>query len=295
MTAAGVFYPAGADSAEERLAYYASTFPVVEVDATYYALPAERTAKLWVGADAARLHVRHQGARADDRPGDRDEAAAEGHPRGAARASSQAKTPDLRRRTSRTSSTTRSGGRSATALEPLDETRPARLDPAPVPEAGSSRRSENRALIEDAAERLEGLEGRGRVPQRLVAQREERASGRSASWRSGTIPFVMVDEPQGFKSSVPAEVSVDVAGPRDRPVPRPQRRDLGEEGHHARPSASATSTRRTSCRSGCRGIREVAAQAKETHVLFNNCYANYGTTNAREIAALLLDLEAGAA
>ena len=42
-------------------------------------------------------------------------------------------------------------------------------------------------------------------------------------------------------------------------------------------------------------LREVAAQANETHALFNNCYANYGTTNAREIAALLLDLEAGAA
>src|SRR5262245_20157851 len=47
MTAAGVFYPAGADNAEQRLAYYASSFPVVEVDATYYALPAERTAQLW--------------------------------------------------------------------------------------------------------------------------------------------------------------------------------------------------------------------------------------------------------
>ena len=48
MTASGVFYPVGADSAEQRLQYYASTFPVVEVDATYYALPAERTAQLWV-------------------------------------------------------------------------------------------------------------------------------------------------------------------------------------------------------------------------------------------------------
>src|SRR5690348_7029278 len=47
MTAAGVFYPTGADNAEERLVYYASSFPVVEVDATYYALPAERTAQLW--------------------------------------------------------------------------------------------------------------------------------------------------------------------------------------------------------------------------------------------------------
>src|SRR3954463_8356168 len=48
MTAAGVFYPDGADSAEDRLQYYASRFPVVEVDATYYALPARRTAELWV-------------------------------------------------------------------------------------------------------------------------------------------------------------------------------------------------------------------------------------------------------
>ena len=47
MTASGVFYPAGSDNAEQRLAYYASTFPVVEVDATYYALPAERTSQLW--------------------------------------------------------------------------------------------------------------------------------------------------------------------------------------------------------------------------------------------------------
>ena len=48
MTAAGVFYPQGADSAEERLQYYASRFPLVEVDATYYSLPARRTAELWV-------------------------------------------------------------------------------------------------------------------------------------------------------------------------------------------------------------------------------------------------------
>ena len=48
MTAAGVFYPHGADTAEERLGYYASRFPLVEVDATYYSLPARRTAELWV-------------------------------------------------------------------------------------------------------------------------------------------------------------------------------------------------------------------------------------------------------
>ena len=43
-----MFYPSDADTAEERLAYYASRFPVVEVDATYYALPSRRLSELWV-------------------------------------------------------------------------------------------------------------------------------------------------------------------------------------------------------------------------------------------------------
>jgi uncharacterized protein YecE (DUF72 family) len=41
------WYPAEADSAEARLAHYASRFPVVEVDSTYYSLPSERNATLW--------------------------------------------------------------------------------------------------------------------------------------------------------------------------------------------------------------------------------------------------------
>jgi hypothetical protein len=47
MTRGGVFYPRGASSAEERLRYYASQFPVVEVDSTYYSLPERSTAMLW--------------------------------------------------------------------------------------------------------------------------------------------------------------------------------------------------------------------------------------------------------
>jgi uncharacterized protein YecE (DUF72 family) len=47
MTAEGVFYPRDADTPEERLRYYSSLYPLVEVDATYYALPAERVAAAW--------------------------------------------------------------------------------------------------------------------------------------------------------------------------------------------------------------------------------------------------------
>lgn len=41
------WYPPEADTPEKRLRYYASRFPLVEVDSTYYGLPAERTAALW--------------------------------------------------------------------------------------------------------------------------------------------------------------------------------------------------------------------------------------------------------
>ncbi|MFI6587102.1 DUF72 domain-containing protein [Embleya sp. NPDC050493] len=41
------WYPAGCTSAEARLRYYASRFSLVEVDSTYYHLPSERNARLW--------------------------------------------------------------------------------------------------------------------------------------------------------------------------------------------------------------------------------------------------------
>ena len=43
-----VFYPDEKMTAEERLAFYAARFSIVEVDATYYAPPAEKTSGLWV-------------------------------------------------------------------------------------------------------------------------------------------------------------------------------------------------------------------------------------------------------
>ena len=45
---AGTFYPGNTRTAADRLAHYSSQFPIVEVDATYYALPSERNAHLWV-------------------------------------------------------------------------------------------------------------------------------------------------------------------------------------------------------------------------------------------------------
>jgi len=34
-------------------------------------------------------------------------------------------------------------------------------------------------------------------------------------------------------------------------------------------------------------VRALAGDAKETHVLFNNCYHDYAQTNVQQLAALL--------
>ena len=43
-----MYYPQSAKVAEARLRFYASEFPLVEVDSTYYGLPSERNSKPWV-------------------------------------------------------------------------------------------------------------------------------------------------------------------------------------------------------------------------------------------------------
>ena len=43
---------------------------------------------------------------------------------------------------------------------------------------------------------------------------------------------------------------------------------------------------------GAAGCETPGRQTRDLHVLMNNCYANYGATNARELARILGDLRA---
>jgi uncharacterized protein YecE (DUF72 family) len=47
LVKSGKFYPKGCSSSEARLRFYASRFPIVEVNSSYYALPEPATAQLW--------------------------------------------------------------------------------------------------------------------------------------------------------------------------------------------------------------------------------------------------------
>ena len=44
---AKTFYPRGCNTAEKRLRYYASQFPIVEVDSSFYAMPTAQNSALW--------------------------------------------------------------------------------------------------------------------------------------------------------------------------------------------------------------------------------------------------------
>ena len=48
LVESGRFYPPEAKNAEARLRYYASRFPLVEVDSTYYGLPRDEMVRAWV-------------------------------------------------------------------------------------------------------------------------------------------------------------------------------------------------------------------------------------------------------
>jgi uncharacterized protein YecE (DUF72 family) len=286
MTAAGVFYPVGADSAEERLHYYASTFPVVEVDATYYALPAERTAQLWVDRTPpdftfdikAHALMTGQGTETKRLPkAIRDELPED--LRTKARIYAKDLPDELH---DLVWSMFRDG------LGPLADRGQLGSILLQYPKWVFPS-SENRALIEEAVVRLAGWTCA--VEFRNGSWLNEKNAERTIRFLADRgIPFVMVDEPQGFKSSVPPDIVVTSS---ELALVRFHGRNA--ETWEKKGITPAERFRylysRDELSEWVPRVREVAKEAKEVHLMFNNCYANYGTTNAREIAALLADLE----
>ena len=266
MTAGGVFYPAGADTAEERLQYYAAQFPVVEVDATYYALPALRTSELWVERTPPdfifniKAHALMTGQPTETKR--LPKAIRDTLPE-AVRAKPRIYAKDI-------------------PAEPLDAVWAAFRD-------GLAPLVESRAAIEEAAERL--APWRCAVEFRNGSWLNEKNAERTLRFLSDhDLAFVMVDEPQGFKSSVPPTIAVTSP---DLAIVRFHGRNA--DTWEARGISPAERFRylydRDELSTWVPRVREAATKARETFVLMNNCFSNYATTNAREIAALLNDLQ----
>jgi uncharacterized protein YecE (DUF72 family) len=288
MTATGVFYPDGTDTAEERLGYYASRFPLVEVDATYYALPTARTAELWVARTPPdftfdiKAHALMTGQPTETRRLPKELRAAlpddlAAKPRIYARDLPE----DLR-------------GLVWTwfieGLEPLREAGQLGSVLLQFPRWFFTS-SENRDAIEEATGRLRDAGLVGAVEFRSASWFNDKNIERTLRFLGDRgIPLVIVDGPQGFKSSVPPIVA----------APSPELAIVRFHGRRAATwEAKGVETverfrylyDREELADWAPRVREIASRAKDTHVLFNNCYANYGATNALELARLLLDLE----
>jgi uncharacterized protein YecE (DUF72 family) len=288
MTASGVFYPSGADSAEERLQYYASRFPLVEVDATYYSLPARRTAELWVERTPPdftfdiKAHALMTGQPTETKrlPKDLREALP---PEAAAKTRIYAKDlPDALK--------DEVWSWFADGLEPLAEAGQLGSILLQYPRWFFTS-SENRDTIEDAVARLRRAGMTPAVEFRNATWFNDRNVERTLAFLGDRhIPLVMVDGPQGFKSSVPPIVAA--TSPELAVIRFHGRR---AETWEARNIKTVERFRylydEEELEEWVPRVREAAGQARQTHVLFNNCYANYGATNALQLAELLRDLD----
>jgi uncharacterized protein YecE (DUF72 family) len=285
MTASGVFYPPGMKTAEDRLRFYASQFSMVEVDATYYVLPNKRTAETWV----------------DRTPKDfvfdiKAHALMTGQPTEVSRLPKAIK--------------------EELPSELSEKKRIYRKDmPGDLLDA----------LYRQFREALEPLIGAGKLgaifvqfpkwvfpsneARELILETRQRldlpiaVEFRHGSWfneknaertikflQDNKIPYVAVDEPQGFKSSVPPvvfetneELAVFRFHGRNKEnwekkdiAPSERFRYLYDEDELADWTPK---------------IASLAKSTKQTHVVYNNCFSNYGTTNAREAARLLADMQ----
>jgi probable DNA metabolism protein len=283
LTAPGVFYPPGTVTAEDRLRYYAGQFSVVEVDATYYALPTRGMAAAWAartppnfvfdvkahglmtghGADLRRLPdwLRRELPR---------QLAAAGRVYG--RDLPPELTDEVWRRFLAALDPLRSAGKLGGILLQYPRWF--------VPSAASA------ARLADARERLGDDIGA------VEFRHRDWLSGRMAARTLGLLErlglaHVMVDGPQGMVSSVPQVVAV--THPRLAVFRLHGRRKATWEARND----PATERYRylydeDELAEHLRRIVELSREKVEAlHVIFNNCHGNYAVTNAAEMKFLI--------
>jgi uncharacterized protein YecE (DUF72 family) len=267
------WYPDDATTPEQRLAYYAGRFPLVEVDATYYSPPAERTAELWAERTPPGFLFNIKAF-----------SLLTGHP---TRVASLYK--DLRPETDKRNiypgdlppdAYEQVWERFLSALGPLVEAKKLGVVLFQFPPWFTIRRS-NKEYIKEVANRCSPL----RVAVEL----------RHASWFDGQnqaetldflrrhhLPYVSVDMPQGHTSSIPPVL----AATSDLAVVR-------FHGHSDKWTSKDIYEKfgyrysQRELKDWAPKLTKLAAEVGEVHVLMNNCYSDYAQTNAQTLLDLL--------
>jgi uncharacterized protein YecE (DUF72 family) len=272
---------------EARLRHYASCFPLVEVDSTYYALPTRRVAELWAERtpDGFVFDVKAH-------------ALLTGHPvepRRLPRALRELLPPSLAGANRVAGGEVPEAVRDAAwthfvdALQPLAaagklgaillqwprDFRPTRAAAATLAEARARVAALDAAGVVGAVElrHRDWFDGRLRGRTLALLERLE-------------LAHVVVDAPPGFASSVPWVPAV--THPRLAVVRLHGRRTETWE----RPVAVVSERYRyryteAELAALVPDIDDVARRTQGVHVVFNNCHGDYGTRNAAEMAELL--------
>jgi len=280
LLACGRFYPRSVRTAQARLQFYASRFPIVEVDSSYYRLPCARTAYLWAQrtppgfvfhVKAFRLFTGHK-APVDALPAD---IASELSP--GARMVDYASMPgELRDEL---------WSRFLQALEPLRQSgqlAAVHFQYAPVVHNDAA----GRALVAECAERMQ---------EQVLAAEFRHRSWLDAAGSPGTLALLrelgaahtVVDGPDRWINSVPA---VWAATRDDLAVVR-----LHGRNHEAwnRRGLAASSGRfvyeysQEELQRIAELVRRLAQAAANVHVLFNTNFEDQGMRNAAAFEATL--------
>jgi uncharacterized protein YecE (DUF72 family) len=270
------WYPPEADNPARRLRFYASQFPLVEVDATYYALPAEQTATAWVertpaaftfNVKAFSLLTQHP-TRIASLPADLREGITQ----------TGKETVYLRQVDPAIAEQT--WERFLGALSPLRQAGKLGALLFQFPQWFPISRA-NKDYIVSCASRAQPdpvcIEFRNRT---WMSPDNQEETLRFLS--DHRLPYVSVDMPQGYPSSIPPVVAatadlavVRLHGHSDKWTSKDIHERFGYRYSEGELSEWAAK------------IRGLAGTADTTHVLFNNCYSDYAQVNARQLADLL--------
>jgi uncharacterized protein YecE (DUF72 family) len=270
------WYPGDASNPEKRLRYYASPFPLVEVDSAYYALPAERTAQAWAertpdhftfNVKAFSLFTQHP-TPVKALPADLREDAGKA---GKDRVYLKDVDPKL---------AGEAWDRFLAALEPLRAAGKLGAILLQFPPWFPIGRA-NKQYIADCAERV--------APRRVCVEfrnytwMTDENKDETLRFLSGhQLPYVCVDEPQGYPNSIPPVL----AATSDLAVVRLH----GHSDHWDAKTVQERFNYRYSdneLKDWAGRVRRLAADADETHVVFNNCYRDYAHVNAQRMEGLL--------
>src|SRR5207253_2475025 len=275
---AGTFYPPDATTAEDRLRFYATKFPIVEVDSTFYAIPNPKTAQLWVertpkdfvfDAKAYALLTQHP-TPAARLPKDLREKLTD------AKANLYFK--DLASKDKEAV-----WDRFREGLQPLQDAGKLGAIVFQFPKWFLPSPSAYR-FMEDLREWLPdfGIAIEFRQVLWMKESRRERVIG---FLKDHHYSYVVVDEPQGFASSVPPVVATT--------APLGMVRFHGHNAENWEKKGISTAEKfrylyqPNELKTWVPRLRDMAAQAGEVHAVMNNCYADYAVRNAADLSQLL--------